>query len=393
MTQRQLFLQHLAQTSAEPLALEIARAEGCYLYDVNHKAYIDLIGGISVCNVGHRHPKVVAAIKDQVDAYLHVMVYGETVQSPQVQYATWLVQHLPTSLNSVYFTNSGTEATEGAMKLAKRVTGKTNFVSCTNSYHGHTQGALSVMGSEHWKQNYRPLLPGCTLVDYNDDAILHAINNHTAAVIVEPIQAESGVLKARVEWLQKIRLKCNETCTLLIFDEIQSGFGRSGTLWAMEQYAVVPDILLLGKALGGGMPLGAFIADKKLMDSLSYNPILGHLTTFGGHPVSCAAGLAAAKVLLEEDIIASVIEKEQVFLQLLQHPKIKKINSAGLWMAVELDSFETTLKCTQVCLAEGLFTDWFLFASNSIRIAPPLTITKEQIELACKIIVATLNKL
>lgn len=393
MNQRQLFLQHVAQTSLEPLALEIERAEGTYLYDTNDKAYLDIIGGISVCNVGHRHPKVIEAIKNQADKYLHVMVYGETVQSPQVQYATWLTNHLPKTLNSVYFTNSGTEATEGAMKLAKKVTKKSDFVSCYNSYHGHTQGALSIMGSEHWKQNYRPLLPGCHLVAYNDDTILSFINDTTAAVIIEPIQAESGVIKAKKEWLEKIREKCNQTCTLLIFDEIQSGFGRSGTLWAFEQYGVIPDILLLGKALGGGMPLGAFIADKKLMDALSYNPVLGHLTTFGGHPVSCAAGLAGAKALLDEQMMLSVVEKEQLFISLLQHPKIQFINSAGLWMAVGLDSFATNLKVIQNCLVSGLFTDWFLFATNCIRIAPPLTISIPEIEKACKIIVETLNSL
>jgi acetylornithine/N-succinyldiaminopimelate aminotransferase len=321
------------------------------------------------------------------------MVYGETVQSPQVQYATWLAQHLPTSLNSVYFTNSGTEATEGAMKLAKRVTGKTNFVSCNNSYHGHTQGALSVMGSEHWKQNYRPLLPGCTLVDYNDDAILHAIDNHTAAVIAEPIQAESGVLKARVEWLQKIRLKCNETCTLLIFDEIQSGFGRSGTLWAMEQYGIVPDILLLGKALGGGMPLGAFIADKKIMDSLSHHPVLGHINTFGGHPVCCAAGLAAFKVLLDEKLIDGVKEKEALFISLLQHPKIKTVRSCGLMMAVEFENFDTNKKIIDALISAGVFTDWFLFASNCLRIVPPLVISNEEIRTACHAIKKVLEEI
>jgi acetylornithine/succinyldiaminopimelate/putrescine aminotransferase len=393
MNLRHLFITHLAQTSPEPIALEISRAEGCNLYDTNDKQYLDLIGGISVCNVGHRHPKVVQAIKDQVDKYLHVMVYGETIQSPQVQYASWLANHLPKILNSVYFTNSGTEATEGAMKLAKRVTGKTNFVSCNNSYHGHTQGALSVMGSENWKQKYRPLLPNCKQVNYNDDTIIGYITNETAAVIIEPIQAESGIVSAKKEWLQAIRKKCDSTCTLLIFDEIQSGFGRTGSLWAFEQFDVVPDILLLGKALGGGMPLGAFIADKKIMDTLTNAPILGHLTTFGGHPVSCAAGLAAAKVLLEEKMIDAVNEKENLFRKLLQHPQINKINSKGLWMALHVQDFTTNLKVIHQCLEKGLFTDWFLFADNCIRIAPPLTITNAQIEIACKIIVETLNEI
>jgi acetylornithine/N-succinyldiaminopimelate aminotransferase len=387
MNLRSLFLQHVAQTSTEPLAMEIAKAEGCYLYDTNGKQYIDLIGGISVCNVGHRHAKVVNAIKNQADAYLHMMVYGETVQTPQVHYAHWLANHLPKTLNSVYFTSSGTEATEGAMKLAKRVTKKTDFVACNNSYHGSSQGALSVMGSEYWRNEFRPLLPGIHHVDYNDDAILNYINDSTAAVIIEPVQAESGIIKARKEWLQKIRLKCNETCTLLIFDEIQSGFGRTGSLWAFEQYEVVPDILLLGKALGGGMPLGAFVADKKMMDLLSYNPVLGHITTFGGHPVCCAAGLAAANALVNEKMYDTIDEKEKLFHELLQHPKIKNINSAGLWMAVEFEDFKENMKIINHCYSNGLFTDWFLFGSNYLRIAPPLTITTTQIKTACSIII------
>ena len=391
MTNRQLFLNHIAQTSTEPLALEIESALGCYLYDVNGKQYLDLISGISVCNIGHSHPAVVAAIQQQAAKYLHIMVYGETIQSPQVQYATWLVSHLPNTLNSVYFTNSGTEATEGAMKLAKRVTGKTDFVSCTNSYHGHTQGALSIMGSEVWKNKYRPLLPGTRLVAYNDFAILDCINNQTAAVIIEPIQAESGVTPANKYWLQAIRKKCDDTCTLLIFDEIQSGFGRTGSLWAFEHYGVVPDILLLGKALGGGMPLGAFIAHKKLMDTFTYNPVLGHLTTFGGHPISCVAGLAAAKILEEENLIKTVAAKEALFIQLLQHPKIVGVSSKGLWMAIALQNFETNIKVIQHCYAKGLFTDWFLYANNCIRVAPPLTISHQQIHDACTIILEALD--
>ncbi len=393
MNNRSLFLQHLAQTSQSPLAFEITKAKGHNLYDENGKEYIDLIGGISVCNIGHCHPKVVDAITKQANNYLHVMVYGETVQSPQVQYAQWLVQHLPSTLNSVYFTNSGSEATEGAMKLAKRVTGKTGFVSCINSYHGHSQGALSIMGSEVWKNNFRPLLPNCTTANYNDDAIVEIINEKTAAVIIEPIQAESGIIKARKEWLQKVRLKCNETCTLLIFDEIQSGFGRTGSLWAFEKYDVVPDILLLGKALGGGMPMGAFIANKKLMDTLSYNPILGHLTTFGGHPVCCAAGLAGANALIDEKIIEEVLKKEKLFHQHLIHPKIKNINSAGLWMAIDLIDFDTNVKAINIGLQKGVFTDWFLFGSNYLRIAPPLNITNNAIIQACTIIKEALNEL
>ena len=393
MNTRALFLKYNAQTSPTPLPIEIVRASGNYLYCSNGKQYIDLIGGISVCNIGHCHPAVVQAIQYQATQYLHVMVYGEVALSPQVQYAQWLVQHLPSTLNSVYFTNSGTEATEGAMKLAKRVTGKANFVSCTHSYHGHTQGALSIMGSEVWKQAYRPLLPGCKQVAYNDYAILDAIDDTTAAVIVEPIQAESGVVQAHVAWLQAIRAKCNHTCTLLIYDEIQSGFGRTGALFALDTYQVIPDILLLGKALGGGMPMGAFIADAKLMHSLSHSPILGHLSTFGGHPVCCAAGLAAAQVLVANngDIISGVAAKEQLFIQHLQHHKITAIRSAGLWMAVELSSFEVVQQVISYCLQHGVFTDWFLYASNCIRIAPPLTITEHDIIQACSIMKAGLN--
>jgi acetylornithine/N-succinyldiaminopimelate aminotransferase len=391
MNLRNLFLQHQAQTSNNPLALEIVQAKGSYLEDMDGKRYLDIIGGISVCNMGHRHPKVLAAIRKQLDAYLHVMVYGETIQSPAVRYAHWLANHLPETLNSVYFTNSGTEATEGAMKLAKRATGKTNFISCINSYHGHSQGALSIMGSEFWKTNFRPLLPGCICMPYNDYSITDCIDAQTAAVIIEPVQAESGVIKAEKKWLQKIREKCTDTGCLLIFDEIQSGFGRTGTLWAFEQYGLVPDILLLGKALGGGMPMGAFIADKKIMDLFSFNPVLGHLTTFGGHPVCCAAGLAAATALLEEGLMDEIPEKEKLFLELLVHPQIKNIRSAGLWLAVELENFAVTEKLISICVNNGLFTDWFLFASNFLRIAPPLTITKEEIRTACTIILQSMD--
>jgi acetylornithine/succinyldiaminopimelate/putrescine aminotransferase len=381
----------LAQTSPAPLALEIVKACGCTLYDAEGKEYTDLIGGISVCNVGHCNNAVVNAVQKQAAQYMHVMVYGETVQQPQVAYAKWLTEHLPTTLNNVYFTNSGTEATEGAMKLAKRVTGKTGFVSCYNSYHGHTQGALSVMGSEYWKQNYRPLLPNCQLAKYNDIEILQLIDNTTAAVIVEPVQAESGVIPAHHDWLLQIREKCNETCTLLIFDEIQSGFGRTGTLWAFEQYGIEPDILLLGKALGGGMPLGAFIASKKMMNTLTEQPVLGHLTTFGGHPVSCAAGLAAADYLMQHNIINRVAEKAALFKQHLQHDKIIQIQGEGLWMSVTLQDEATNFKTIAALLQAGIFTDWFLYNSNSFRIGPPLTITNEEIVRSCRIIVETLN--
>lgn len=389
MDNRQLFLQHIGQTSPAPLALEIVKAEGCKLYSADGKEYIDLIGGISVCNVGHRHPKVVEAIKKQTDAYLHIMVYGELVQSPQVQYAKLLTDNLPATLNSVFFTASGTEATEGAMKLAKRFTNRTQIISFKNSYHGSTQGALSIMGSEYWKQSFRPLLPGTKQLTYNSFEELENITEQTACVIAETVQAEAGVIVPQKEWMQALRKKCTDTGTLLVLDEIQCGFGRNGSLWAFEQFGIVPDVLLLGKALGGGMPLGAFIADKKIMDSFTSNPVLGHINTFGGHPVCCAAGMAAMNVLLEENLIDAVKAKEQLFVSLLQQPqKIISIKSCGLMIAVEFENFETAKKLIDVLITRGVFTDWFLFADNCLRIAPPLTISEEEIKKACNIIIA-----
>ncbi len=388
MSNRNLFLQHVGQTSEAPLALEIVKAEGCKLFDAEGKEYMDLIGGISVCNVGHRHPKVIEAIKKQLDDYLHIMVYGELIQSPQVQYATLLTQHLPQILNAVFFTASGSEATEGAMKLAKRYTGRTQIISFKNSYHGSTQGALSIMGDEYWRNAFRPLLPDTVQLNYNSFEDLENITEKTACVIAETIQAEAGVIVPQNNWLKALREKCTATGTLLVLDEIQCGFGRNGTLWAFEQFDVVPDILLLGKALGGGMPLGAFVAEKKIMDTLSHNPVLGHINTFGGHPVCCAAGLAALKVLLDEKLIDTVKEKEALFIELLQHPKIKAVRSRGLMIAVEFENFETNKKVIDTLIEQGVFTDWFLFASNCLRIAPPLLISKEEIITACKIISA-----
>ncbi len=393
MTNRQLFLNHVGQTSEAPLALEIIKAEGCKLSDANGKEYIDLIGGISVCNVGHRHPAVIEAIKKQLDDYLHIMVYGELVQSPQVQYATLLTQHLPASLNSVFFTASGSEATEGAMKLAKRFQNRTQIISFKNSYHGSTQGALSVMGSEYWQQAFRPLLPDILQMNYNSFEDLEKITTRTACVIAETIQAEAGVLVPQNGWLKALRKKCDETGTLLVLDEIQCGFGRNGTLWAFEQFDVVPDILLLGKALGGGMPLGAFVAGKKIMDSFTHDPVLGHINTFGGHPVCCAAGLAACKVLLNEKLVDGVKKKEELFISLLHHSKIKAVRSCGLMMAVEFDDFDMNKKIIDALIVAGVFTDWFLFAANCLRIVPPLTISEEEIMLSCAKIIAVLDTL
>lgn len=392
MNQRQLFQQHLAPTSPEPLALAITKAEGNLLFDETGKAYIDLIGGISVCNVGHRHPKVVEAIKTQADKYLHVMVYGEVVLSPMVEYATLLAKHLPKNLSCTYFTNSGSEAVEGAMKLAKRATGRAKIMACKNSYHGSTQGAWSLIGSEEFRMKYRPLLPEINHVEFNTQAAIDAIDTNTACFILETVQAESGVIKPKPEWIKAVREKCTETGTLLILDEIQVGFGRTGSLWGFEQFDIVPDVLLLGKALGGGMPLGAFIASKELMQTLSVDPILGHMTTFGGHPICCAAGKAAMGALLEEKMIEGVAAKSALFLGNLTHPKIKNINAHGLMMAVQLESFEVIQAVIKGLLVEGVFTDWFLFAPDCIRIVPPLNISNENILLACEKIKKVLDE-
>lgn len=386
LTLRQLFLANNAQTTNFPLLLEFERAEGVYLYDANGKPYIDLIAGIGVSNTGHGHPYVIEAIKNQLDKYLHLMVYGEYVQTPQVKLAEKLVSLLPDNLQSVYFVNSGAEAVEGALKLAKRYTGRAQVLACHNSYHGSTHGALSVMGNEEYKQAYRPLLPGVGFIRFNEPADLELITTDTACVIIETVQGEAGIRVADVAYLQALSRRCKQTGTLLILDEIQAAMGRTGKLWAFEHYGIVPDILLLAKALGGGMPLGAFVASKQIMSALSENPILGHITTFGGHPVCCAAGLAAMEVLLNENLIAAVAEKEALFRQLLVHPAIKQIRGKGLMLAIELADFDLNKKIIDRCIANGVITDWFLHCSNSMRIAPPLVITADQIKTACGVI-------
>jgi acetylornithine/N-succinyldiaminopimelate aminotransferase len=392
MNLRNLFQQHLAPTSSSPMMLHINKASGAKLYN-NDKEYIDLIGGISVCNTGHCHPKVLSAIKRQLDDYLHVMVYGEVIQSPQVLYASLLTQHLPSHLNSVYFTNSGAEAVEGAMKLAKRVTSRSEIIACHNSYHGSTQGALSIIGDEYWRNAFRPLLPGIRHIRHGCFEDLEYITEQTACIILEPIQAENGVRVPSQEWMKQLRSRCNETGTLMILDEIQTGFGRTGKLWAFEHFEIEPDILLLGKALGGGMPLGAFIASKEYMSTLAQNPVLGHLTTFGGHPVSCVAGKASMEVLFEEHLLENVNTKSDLFLKLLIHKEIKSVRSKGLMIAVELESFDKVQRLIKGCLDApvGIFTDWFLFASDCIRIVPPLVISEHEITLACKTIVQILD--
>ncbi|WP_346317290.1 aminotransferase class III-fold pyridoxal phosphate-dependent enzyme [Chitinophaga sp. YIM B06452] len=393
MNNRQLFLQHVAQTSDAPMALEIVKAQGMYMWDAEGKQYLDLIAGISVCNIGHCHPAVVKAIREQAETYMHLLVYGEFVQSPQVAYAKYLTDHLPAALSSVYFTNSGSEATEGAMKLAKRHTGRTEIIAFKNSYHGSTQGSLSIIGDEYWRNAFRPLLPDVQHLQHNSMDMLDRITERTACVIAETIQAEGGVLAPQKEWLQALRRRCTETGTLLVLDEIQCGFGRNGTLWAFEQYDMIPDILLLGKALGGGMPLGAFIANREVMWSLTNQPVLGHITTFGGHPVACAAGLAGMKVLIEENMMAGITEKEKLFLDLLKHPKIKAVRSRGLMLAVELADFPAVQKVIAHCITNGVITDWFLFAANCIRIVPPLVISEAEIRKACSVLLAGLDTL
>ena len=389
---RQLFLKHLAQTSEFPLMLEIERADGMYLFDSDGKKYMDLIAGIGVSGLGHRHPRVIEATKKQLDSYLHTLVYGEFVLAPQVQLANLLTSNLPASLSSVYFVNSGAEATEGAMKLAKRYTGRAEIVACKNAYHGSTQGAASLMWPKDFTQAFHPLLPGIQHIEFNSEEDLQRITEKTAAIIMETVQGEWGVRPPEEEYLKKVRQRCNEVGALLIFDEIQAGYGRTGSLFAFEQYGVVPDILLLAKGMGGGMPIGAFVSAQSIMQVLSHDPVLGHITTFGGHPVCCAAALATLETLLNEDYIAEVKQKERLFLQLLKHPAIVEVRSAGLWLAVELKDFEVVQSVIHKCIAKGLITDWFLFNSRSLRIAPPLIINEEEIRWACDIILESIEE-
>ena len=391
MNNRQLFLSHVAQTTDFPLLIEIEKAEGIYMYGAKGEKYIDLISGIGVSNVGHRHPKVLAAIQEQLDKYLHLMVYGEFVQTAQAQLAKALVDTLPDPLDNVYLVNSGTEATEGAMKLAKRYTGRREIISCVNSYHGSSQGALSVGGNETLKRAYRPLLPGVSHISYGQVNELKKISQDTAAVIMETVQGEAGIRVAEAEYFQALRKKCDETGTLLILDEIQAGFGRTGKFWAFEHYGIVPDILLCAKGMGGGMPIGAFISSNEIMSAFKNNPILGHMTTFGGHPICAAASLATVRVLQEENLIEQVAEKAALIKSLLVHPKIKEIRNKGLMMAVQFDSFDVLKPIIDKAIELGVVTDWFLFCDDAMRIAPPLTITEEQIREACGIILEAID--
>jgi acetylornithine/succinyldiaminopimelate/putrescine aminotransferase len=389
---REHFFRHLAQTSDAPMALEIERAEGSWLYTTNGNKYLDLISGISVSNTGHRHPYVLEAIRTQLDKYLHTLVYGEYILAPQVRFATALAALLPTSLSSVYFTSSGAEAVEGGQKLAKRATGRSGIISFKNAYHGSTQGALSLMGDEYFKNAFRPLLPGISHLPFNDVSSLRQIGRDTAAVFVEAVQGEAGVIPATAAFMQALRKRCTETGAMLILDEIQTGFGRTGTLFAFEHYEIIPDVLLCAKGMGGGMPLGAFIASRELMNCLSNNPVLGHITTFGGHPVSCAAGLASLEVIQQEKLIEKVENKRALFLELLKHPAIVEIRSSGLLIALDFGNEALNMQIIAACKEKGVISDWFLFNNHSMRLAPPLTISEDEIRQGCAVIRECINR-
>ena len=391
MNIRSLFLKHVAQTSEEPMGFEVSKAEGVYLYDEKGKKHIDFIAGISVCNAGHCHPKVVQAIKTQSEKYLHTMVYGEHVQSPQVLFAKALCGLLPSNINACYFTNSGSEATEGAIKLAKRVTGKQKIAAIKNSYHGSTAGALSLMSDEYYTNAFRPLVPGSIFLDYNEIESIERIDDSTAAVVVELIKAETGCTVANKDFIKALHAKCTKVGALFIADEIQTAIGRTGSNFAFEQYDIEPDVVLLAKSLGGGLPLGAFLADQELLSQLSYNPILGHITTFGGNPLSCVAGHAALNALMDGKYIKEVNKKEKLIRKLLVHKKIKAVHGRGLLLAVELESAEATSIAMRKCIANGLITDWFLFAPNMLRIAPALIMDENTIKEACKLLLKSLD--
>lgn len=391
ISNRQLFLSYLGQTSTQPLLLEIEKAEGVWLYGPDQKKYMDLISGISVSNVGHRNPKVLQAIMDQLDRYMHLMVYGEVVQAPQVKLAEALSSTLPSPLSNIYFVNSGSEAVEGAIKLAKRYNGRPEIISFRNAYHGSTQGALSLIGSEEMKRNFRPLLPGIRQIRFNQEEDLGQISDHTSAVIVEPIQAEAGIKIPDPLYLKKLEQKCREHNVLLIADEIQTGFGRTGAFWGFEQFGITPDIIVCAKGMGGGMPLGAFISSKEIMQVLTDNPVLGHITTFGGHPVSCAASLATLQIIHNPAFLKSVSEKGNKFKKLLVHEQIKEVRGIGLMMAIQMEN-ETVVKQTiDKAIQKGLLTDWFLFCSDAIRLAPPLTITDTELEEAASVLLSCMD--
>lgn len=394
---RNRFLAHVGQTSPEPLMIEVARAEGSFFYTPEGKRYYDLVAGVSVNNVGHANPRVVEAVQRQAADYMHVMVYGEMIERPQVQYAARIAGLLPGGLSSVYFVNSGAEAIEGAMKLAKRFTGRTEIVSMRRAYHGSTQGAMSLMGEpegEEWKGAFRPLLPDVRSIDFNDFDQLRLITRRTACVIVEPVQGEAGVRPPAAGWLEALRRRCDEQGALLVFDEIQTGMGRTGAMFAMCKYGITPDIVCLAKAFGGGMPLGAFVARKEIMDTLQTAPVLGHITTFGGHPVSCAAGLAALDFLEENRIVEQVEGKGARYEELLaDHPQVVEIRRSGLLLAVELGSSEKMFRMMALFKEAGILSDWFLYCDTAFRISPPLTVSDEEIRDSARLIRECLDRL
>lgn len=381
---RQLFLDHIGKTSPTPLMLEIERAEGSFLYGSDGRDYLDLISGVSVSNTGHCHPAVVAAVKEQADRYMHLMVYGEMIQSPQVRYASRLASLLPPSLQSVYFVNSGSEAIEGALKLARRYTGRNEIIYFRNAYHGSTTGALSVQGSELYRNAFRPLMPSTTMAEFNSPQAVEMVSKSTAAVIVEPVQAEAGVVQPYGSFLADLRSACDRHGAMLIFDEVQTGFGRTGSLFSLYRYNVTPDILVLAKALGGGMPLGAFIASQEIMSSLSHDPVLGHITTFGGHPVCCAAGMASLEVIVNGNLAEKAVEKEQILRRELAAMPFREIRGEGLLLAVVPEDKSIIPALVARAPEHGLLLDYFLFCDEAFRIAPPLTISPDEIHLACQ---------
>ena len=387
------FFKHQAQTTPHPLGMEISYAEGSYIYDQNKRPYLDFVAGVSACSLGHRHPKVVDAIKKQLDCYMHVMVYGEYIQSPAVKLTKLLADHLPPKLQKTYLTNSGTEAIDGAMKLARRFTGRSEIIAAHNAYHGNTMGALSIMGYEDRKQPFRPLIPDIRFIEFNALADLSKITTKTAAVILETIQGGAGFIEPINDYLKKVQEKCNAVGALLILDEIQPGIGRTGKLFGFENYNCIPDVVVTGKGLGGGMPIGAFTASEEMMDSLSDEPKLGHITTFGGHPVIAAAALATLEEVTTSNLIPETLEKEQLIRKHLQHPLIKEIRGKGLMLALMVDSSDIANKIVLQAKEDGLILFWLLYEPKAVRISPPLTISKEEIVKGCHIILNILNSL
>jgi acetylornithine/N-succinyldiaminopimelate aminotransferase len=387
------FLKYQAQTSPYPLGMEVSHAIGSYIYDTNNKKYLDFVAGVSACTLGHQHPRVNNAIKDQLDKYSHVMVYGEYSQSPAVQYCKLLASHLPHPLEKTYLVNSGTEATEGALKLARRVTGRSQLISCHNAYHGNTMGSMSVMGFEERKQIFRPLIPDVDFITFNNEEDLLKITTKTAGIILETIQGGAGFIQPHNDFLKKVRARCTEVGAMMILDEIQPGFGRTGKLFGFQNYDVVPDIVVMGKGMGGGMPVGAFTASSAHMELLSDNPKLGHITTFGGHPVIAAACLATLQELTETSIMSDALEKEKLFRSLLVHPLIQDIRGEGLMLAIMTESAEITNQVIFKCQEKGLILFWLLFEGRAIRITPPLTISEAEIKEGCAMILEAFNEL